>query len=269
MASAFAATVVPGAPLLEIRNAQRSFGGIYALRNINLTILPGERIGLIGSNGSGKTTLFNAITGFVALDDGMIRLRGMPLEASRAHQRARFGIARTFQDSRLFETLTVQENITLATSRGVETHLFGRRERRHVDPQVAALLADVELEQDVALRRPPELPLAVRRRVELARCLALDPWLLLTDEIASGLNAIESRQIFQTLVSVHRKRAEMGMVAIEHKLRVLNDFSDRVVGMEAGAIVLDCSARNFREDADAASFMWSGAGNRESDREIV
>ncbi len=232
-----------GAALLETRGLTVSFGGLQALRDLNFEVYPGEIVAVIGPNGAGKTTLFNAITATVPVTSGDILLEGRSLRGvDPSHVTAR-GIARTFQNVRLFANMTVLENVMVAQHCRTHCGVFGalfctrafRREEAEIRERAEQILGffgsrliGFRLDQPAST-----LSYANRRRLEIARAMATQPKLILLDEPVAGMNPVESAELTRL---VGRLRDEWGfaIVLIEHHMAVVQEVSDRVVVLDGG-----------------------------------
>ncbi len=202
------------------------FGGLAALSGVSFQVAPGQIVGLIGPNGAGKTTLFNVVSGLVRPDRGAVRFRGAPITGLAPFRIARLGIARTFQLVRILPSLTVTQNVLVGL-------YFGARERAGGPGPVEArgLLERVGLEargDDLA----QTLPLADRKRLEIARALATRPALLLLDEVLSGIRAAEARLLMDLIRDI--RAAGTTIVMIEHIMKAIMSLSDRVVVLHHG-----------------------------------
>ena len=228
------------------------FGGFVALDGAGVRVGPGEVVGLIGPNGAGKTTLFNVITGLVVEDAGTVRLGDRDLSHEATHRIARAGLARSFQNLRLFPTLTVRENVALAA-------LSAHRYRRHQP----AVDADTLLERaglgGVAERPAATLDYGSQRRLELARAAALAPAFLLLDEPTSGMSDAEST----AMVDHVRATAELvgaGVLVIDHDLAFITRISDRVLVLANGRPLTEGSPADIRADpAVAEAYLGASA----------
>jgi branched-chain amino acid transport system ATP-binding protein len=226
--------------LLDLTGVQLSFGGLYALRDFSLSVGEGEMVGLIGPNGAGKTTTFNVISGLYPPSKGVVRFRDQDLTGCPAHEMAARGIARTFQNIRLFDRLTVLENVQVASHwrRGYRLWDAAFRNSRFAeaeqgsDEEAEALLATFGL-YERKHERATSLPYGEQRRLEIARALASKPSLLLLDEPAAGMNPAEKEQLIE---QVGRLRDQRGysIVLIEHDMPVIKSVSDRVVALDHG-----------------------------------
>ncbi|MGD9321934.1 MAG: ABC transporter ATP-binding protein, partial [Desulfobacteraceae bacterium] len=216
--------------MLEIREVSKNFGGLRALNDISFQVNEKQIYGLIGPNGAGKTTLFNLITGFLPATGGSIQFLGNELTRLRAHNIARLGVARTFQNIRLFGTMTVEENVMVAQNirarSGVTSlvQFFSTKERGFRD-EVNELLSRMGLWEK---RKEQSLSLAygAQRRLEIARALALEPKLLLLDEPAAGMNEAETEDLLERVQEIRN----MGktVLLIEHDMSVVMGICDYI-----------------------------------------
>ena len=226
--------------LLEVRGVRKSFGSQVVVDSVDLEVSAGEAVGLIGSNGAGKSTLFSIIAGTVSADDGSISLEGRKLP-SRADERARRGIARTFQIVQLFGGLTVLDHLLVALQAhngeaGVFRDLRGNGST--TVPEMTLCMETLELcgIAKLAQAQTTMLSLGQRRTVELARALVARPKLLLTDEPSSGLDESESLRLAHILNSVRRSTG-VAVVIVEHDLATVAAVAERVVALDAGRVI--------------------------------
>lgn len=226
--------------LLEVRGITKSFRGLQALRGVDLTVEEGQILGVIGANGAGKTTLFNCIAGAYRPDAGSVRLDGLDVTGLPAHQLARRGMVRTFQLMRPFSSMTVLENVTVATmSRGVRGERAARLEAvRVIERTGLAEWVD---------RPAATLPTAVQKRLELTRALALRPRVLLLDEVLAGLVPAERESVLDLLASL-RDEDGVTMVFVEHIMAAIRRLSDAVVMMDQGAVLASGDADTVLSD---------------------
>jgi branched-chain amino acid transport system ATP-binding protein len=257
------------APLLELSGVGVTFGGLDAVRAVDLQVHDGEIVSLIGPNGAGKTTVFNVITGLYAPRTGDIRLDGESIGGLPPHAIARRGVARTFQTLRVFLNMTVEENVMAATyGRTRSTMLQSvlrtpamRREERTVRRRARETLGffgdrllGYRLEQPAY-----SLSYANRRRLEIARAMATDPRLLLLDEPAAGMNPQETSQIAE-LIGRLRDEAGYTICVIEHDMHVVDTISDRVVALDHGMKVAEGSFEQVAADpAVVEAYLGKGA----------
>jgi branched-chain amino acid transport system ATP-binding protein len=208
-------------PLLELSNVTRRFGGVVALDDVSLTVQPGEIAGLIGPNGAGKTTAFNVITRLYRPESGEITFDGESLLRTPPHKIVRRGIARTFQNVELFQTMTVLENV-----------LVGAHTRRHGRARARDVLEYVEIE-DLAERPATGLSFGTLKRIELARALVAEPRLLLLDEPAGGLSHEEVERL-AAFIKRTRDRFELTVLLVEHHMNLVMRISDSVTVLDFG-----------------------------------
>jgi branched-chain amino acid transport system ATP-binding protein len=216
------------AALLEVENVSRRFGGIVALDGVSLDAGENEIVGLIGPNGAGKTTLFNVVTRLYGPDAGELRFAGRSLLRTPAHRIVRRGIARTFQNVELFDTMTVRENVRVGGRHGDEAL------------EVAELAP-------LAGRVAASLPHGTRKRVELARALASRPRLLLLDEPAGGLDHEEVERL-ATLIRRIRAELELAVLLVEHHMNLVMGVSDRVHVLNFGRRIASGEPAQVRND---------------------
>jgi branched-chain amino acid transport system ATP-binding protein len=213
--------------MLEARGVQMHFGGAKVLAGIDLTIAPNRLLGLIGPNGAGKTTLFNILTGFLRPTGGAILFNGREITGMAPEKRAMLGLARTFQLVKAFEHLSVLENVmvgafaTTSNTRTARTEAFGALERVGL--------------ADQAQQRPTTLPLPDRKRMELARCLATRPKMLLLDEVMCGLNPTDMEQMIDLIKSL--RAGGMTIVIVEHIIAAIAELADDLVVLASGQIL--------------------------------
>ena len=226
------------APLLQVEDLSKRFGGFMALDAINLDVAAGARLGLIGPNGSGKSTLVNCLCGTLRNDAGRVRFEGTVMDGFSAHQRTRLGMARSFQLPRPFTSLTVAENLRIPLLYTVGVRRGHHVSRAEIVAREAELLGLVGL-ADKAARLPRDLSQVEMRKLELARAMAAEPKLLIADEAMAGLSHAEVDDILALL----RRLNETGItiILIEHIMRAVMSFSDRLVVLVAGRKIADGS----------------------------
>jgi ABC-type branched-subunit amino acid transport system ATPase component len=243
-------------PLLELDHLSLAFGGLRALRDLDLTVEHGEIVSVIGPNGAGKTTLFNVITGVYSPSGGDVKFDGRSIAGWRPDRITRLGIARTFQSLRLFLNMTVIENVMASTYGGTKAtpaEQILRLPRARREEREARWLAEQTLSffgQRLAGYRWEQpaysLSYANRRRLEVARALATKPKLLLLDEPAAGMNPNETHEVTQ-LIGRLRDELGVGILVIEHDMHVVAGASDRVVALDYGLKIAEGS---FQEVAN-------------------
>lgn len=225
--------------ILNIKGVNKRFGGLQALTEVGVKILQGQIYGLIGPNGAGKTTFFNVITGLYQPDTGTFELDGKPYSPSAPHEVAKSGIARTFQNIRLFGEMTVLENVMIGrhvrTHQGVLGAIFrhpaARREEAEIRQRAYELLEFVGIAR-FANRTARFLSYGDQRRLEIARALATDPKLLALDEPAAGMNATEKLALRELLVKI--KAEGKTVLLIEHDVKLMMGLCDRMTVLEYG-----------------------------------
>jgi branched-chain amino acid transport system ATP-binding protein len=224
--------------IVAARGLTRRFGGLLALDGIDLDIPAGIVQAIIGPNGSGKTTLLNALSGASHADAGSIRLDGAEIIRLKPHRIARLGLARTFQNIRIFSDLSVKENVMVAACHA-PTSLFGiitaSTRQKKFEAEIEAR-ASRSLEMVDLLRRADDragqLPYAQQRLLEIARALASSPKVMLLDEPAAGMNNTESMSLLQTIASL--KASGITIVLVEHNVRLVMGISDRIAVLDFG-----------------------------------
>jgi branched-chain amino acid transport system ATP-binding protein len=236
-----AAETPPEDALLLASDVSKSFGGLHAVSEVSFWIPERSIVSMIGPNGAGKTTFFNMLTGLYRPTSGRIAYRGRDITAKRPDRIMALGIARTFQNIRLFGTMTALENVLVGEHSRMKAGLFGsilrtpgvRREEKVAHQKAAEVLEYVGLPGRVFDMLAVNLSYGDQRRVEIARALASDPALLLLDEPTAGMNADESQQLVQF---VRRLRDERGVAVllIEHDMKVVMELSERVTVLDHG-----------------------------------
>jgi branched-chain amino acid transport system ATP-binding protein len=226
-------------PIISARGVTRRFGGLLALDGVDLDVPAGIVQAIIGPNGSGKTTLLNALSGASHADSGSIRIADQEIFRLKPHRIARFGLARTFQNIRIFTNLTVLENVMVAAACKAPASLLdilvsSRRQKAH---EAAIEQAAREALQTVGLGgrandRAAQLPYAQQRLLEIARALATQPGVLLLDEPAAGMNMTESMTLLATIAKLKDKG--ITVVLVEHNVRLVMGISDRVAVLDFG-----------------------------------
>jgi branched-chain amino acid transport system ATP-binding protein len=230
--------------ILNIAGVNKRFGGLQALTEVGIQIAKGQIYGLIGPNGAGKTTFFNVITGLYQPDTGTFELDGKPYSPSAPHKVAKAGIARTFQNIRLFGEMTALENVMVGrhvrTHQGVFGAIFRHRTARAEEAAIRAraqeLLDFVGIGQ-FGNRTARYLSYGDQRRLEIARALATEPRLLALDEPAAGMNATEKLALRELLVKI--KAAGITILLIEHDVKLMMGLCDRISVLEYGKLIAE------------------------------
>jgi branched-chain amino acid transport system ATP-binding protein len=240
-------------PLLRLENVTMQFGGVTALNNVTFDVKPQEILGLIGPNGAGKTTVFNVITGVYQVSSGVISFQGGSLAGKKRYKITKSGIARTFQNIRLWGDMTSLENVMTATDThkksGLLSGLFGmpisRREERRDKARAQELLDFIGI-GEYSDRLAKNLPYGVQRRLEIARALGTEPKLLLLDEPAAGFNPAEKVELADTIRRI--RDAGYTVLLIEHDMSLVMKVSDRVVVLDFGQKIADDVPQKIQED---------------------
>jgi branched-chain amino acid transport system permease protein len=234
----------PGRGALEIRALSKHFRGVRALDEVSFRVEPGQIHGVVGPNGSGKTTLFNVVSGLYRATAGEVLMDGQVISGARPYRLSHLGIARTFQNLRLFGELTVRDNVLVALDR-TRTWSIWRyglwqpgvwRQDRALKLQADRLIARFGL-TDYADARPPSLPYGIQRRIEIARAMAVSPRVLLLDEPAAGLNGDEVQQLARIVRSI--RDSGVTVVVIEHNMGLVMSLCERVTVLAGGRVIAD------------------------------
>ncbi len=233
----------PMSPLLEITDLSHHFGGLQAIADFSLGVAEGELVGLIGPNGAGKTTIFNLITGVFRILQGRILFRGEDVSAWPSHRITAAGIARTFQNIRLFKDLSVLDNVRLGAFAQHRYSLFDallrsrtfRMEERHLTRRALELLDRFQLSH-YAATPARHLPYGEQRRCEMARALISGPRLLLLDEPAAGMNHTEAEDLIRIIRELQNE-FHLTIILIEHQMRVVLNLCQRVTVLDFGCTI--------------------------------
>ncbi|MFF5172185.1 ABC transporter ATP-binding protein [Micromonospora sp. NPDC000089] len=246
-------TVRDREPLLEVDHVTLRFGGVVALNDVDFTLYKGEILGLIGPNGAGKTTCFNAMTGIYQPTEGQIRFRGEKISGKKRYQITRMGMARTFQNIRLFPEMTALENVQVGADAHHKTSVISAllrlprhwREEREGREKAERLLEFVGI-----LPRMHEfarnLSYGEQRRLEIARALATDPVLLCLDEPAAGFNPAEKEELLQLIRQI--RDTGVTVLLIEHDMRLVMGVTDRIVVLEFGKKIAEGLPAEVRDN---------------------
>jgi len=240
--------------LLKAVGVSKRFGGLLAVANVDLTVPKAAIHSIIGPNGAGKTTLFNCLTSFTQPSAGEIWLAGSRIDGMRPDLVARRGIARTYQNIRLFPDLTALENIMVGVESRMPETLVGtmlstpahRRRVRAITARANELLVELGL-SGRGDRLAKQLAYGDQRRLEIARALAIEPVLLLLDEPAAGMNPVESRAMMQ-LIRELRDRRGLSILLIEHQMRVVMGISERILVLDHGTAIAEGTPAEIRND---------------------
>jgi len=229
--------------LLEIKNVGISFGGLRAVSNVNAALEPGELIGLIGPNGAGKTTLFNMLTGVYKPTEGDILFEGKSIAGLKPYDITKRGVARTFQNIRLFKELTVLDNVKIPYHIHAKHSMFASASRLPSHYKGEAEITEKAMEclevfglQDKRFELARNLPYGQQRRLEIARALAAKPRLLLLDEPAAGMNPHETHDLME-LIHFIREKFNLTVLLIEHDMSLVMGVCERIYVLDYGRVI--------------------------------
>jgi branched-chain amino acid transport system ATP-binding protein len=263
------------APILSVRDLSLRFGGVKALAGVSFDVAPGSITAIIGPNGAGKTSLFNCVSGFYRPASGTVLLKGRDIGRLSAPERAKAGLARTFQNIALFRGMSVLDNIKLGRHAHLRTGLldallwFGRarREEREVRADIEERVIDFLEINHIRHRPVAALAYGLRKRLELARALAMKPRLLLLDEPVAGMNREETEDMARFILDV-REEWGVTVLMVEHDMGLVMDISDHVVVLNFGQVI----ARGTPAEVSAHPEVvraYLGAGDASAIRERI
>ena len=240
------------APVLEIRGLTQRFGGLTAVNDFSVKLMPGELFGLIGPNGAGKTTVFNLVSGFYQPTEGQILIGGKPTAGLKPHKVTALGVTRTFQNIRLWNDMTVLDNIRVAQHYQLGYgffHAIARskhyREREEQVTKEAEKLLDVFDLKRHAEELPKNLPYGTQRKLEIARALSSHPKLLLLDEPAAGLNSADAKDLIRLIRWIH-DTFDVTIWMIEHHMDVMMELATQIKVIDFGETIADGNPEQIR-----------------------
>jgi branched-chain amino acid transport system ATP-binding protein len=261
------ADIKKGESVLVMNRATKAFGGLLAVKDFDLSLPKGSLQGLIGPNGAGKTTAFNLITGIIPLTSGSIEFEGERIDGLEPYEVTRLGIARTFQNIRLFANLSVLDNVRIAYhahsgySLGdslLRTRRYAEKERELTEKAIDFL--SIFKLQDIAGEIARNLPYGQQRRVEIARALACDPSVLLLDEPAAGMNP---REILELMDLIHfiKDRFDLTILLIEHQMRFVMGICEYITVMDFGEVIARGTPKEIQDNETVIeAYLGKGAG---------
>jgi len=235
-------TAVADKHILEIKGLSKSFGGTVAVNDFNAHVEEGQIVGIIGPNGAGKTTIINIISRIVKQDSGTIILDGVPVDHYSKYRIAHAGFGRTFQNIRLFTSLNAQENIML-----VLKERYPRMKEKELRQRSEKLMNDFGWTDPLDVN-PGGLPYGTRRKLELIRAMALEPKILMLDEPAAGMNAVEIQELIEYIREI-REKHRIGIIIIEHRMEVIYNLCDYVYVQAFGKTISQGTSTEVTSDA--------------------
>jgi len=242
--------------ILEVDELGINFGGLRAVNDFSMKIEEGQLYGLIGPNGAGKTTVFNMLTGVYTPTDGTVKLEGKKINGMKPYAITRLGIARTFQNIRLFKDMTVKENVLVALDTQANYGLFSGmfklpnslKQEKDMDQEAMSLLEVFHLEKD-ADKLAKNLPYGKQRELEIIRALGAHPKLLLLDEPAAGMNPQETKNLMETIRLV-RDRFNIAILLIEHDMKLVMGICEKISVLNYGMLLAEGTPEEIRTNPD-------------------
>ena len=240
--------------ILELKNVSKSFGGIHAVSDVSLSLEKGSVNSLIGPNGAGKTTIFNLITGIYTVDGGEILLDGVNIANKKQHIITAAGVARTFQNIRLFQGLNVLENVMTAydphSAYMLPSAMLGLPKKRRLDRknrEDSMHFLEITGIVDYAAENPNNLPYGLQRKLEIARALATNPKVLLLDEPAAGLNSAEIVDLIDLIRQLNETMG-LSIILIEHRMQIVMELSQHIYVMHFGKMLTEGTPEQIQND---------------------
>lgn len=240
--------------ILRTDNIIKRFGGLTAVSELSIDLHKNEIVGLIGPNGAGKTTAFNMITGVYQPTEGSVYFDGNDITGIKPHEITKLGVARTFQNIRLFKDLTVLDNVLIANHLRINSNIFQsvlrtsnyRKEEKHMYEKSMHLLSEVGLD-DLMYEKSSNLPYGKQRKLEIARALATDPKVLLLDEPAAGMNPQESIELMDFIHDI-RDRFDLSILMIEHHMQVVMGICEKIYVLDYGVTIAKGNPEEIQND---------------------
>jgi branched-chain amino acid transport system ATP-binding protein len=243
-----------GKTILKLENVTMKFGGLTAVNDVSLTIEERDLVAVIGPNGAGKTTLFNTITGIYTPTSGVVTFNGIDLKDIKSSEISKLGIARTFQNIRLFKNSTVLDNIKIAKHSRVRYNIIDGllrnkefiAEEKKIEKESMSLLELFHLDSKAHLLAK-NLPYGEQRKLEMARALATEPKLLLLDEPAAGMNPTETKELTE-LIHFIRDQFNIAIILIEHDMRLVMEIAEKIFVLDYGNLIAKGTAKEIQND---------------------
>ena len=251
-------------PVLDVRNLGIDFGGLTAVDSFNITIGPTEISGLIGPNGAGKTTIFNLLTGVYQPTRGSVLVNGIDIKGMPVYKVNKLGIARTFQNIRLFNDMTVQDNVKVGLHNQIRYNMWtgilrlpAFKEKEHeMNREAMKLLKIFDLDKE-ANYKASQLPYGKQRKLEIARALATNPKLLLLDEPAAGMNPNETEELMHTIHSV-RDQFGVAILLIEHDMNFVMGICEEITVLDYGRVIARGDGKSIRNNPKVIAAYLGG-----------
>ncbi|MCX7653538.1 MAG: ABC transporter ATP-binding protein [Fervidobacterium sp.] len=255
--------------VLKMEHVTKRFGGLVAVSDFNLDLKEGELLGLIGPNGAGKTTVFNLITHVFPVSEGKMEFYGQDITKLNTDKIIRLGVARTFQNIRLFSNMTVKENIMTAFHAHLKSDLFTsifflpkyQREEEYIKDKTWELMKEVGIEH-LADYKSSSLPYGLQRKLEIARALATNPKLLLLDEPAAGMNPDETLELNQLILRI-RDKYKLTIIVIEHDMKVIMNICERIIVLDHGVTIAEGTPEEIQKNPLVIK-AYLGAGDEDA-----
>jgi len=244
---------------LEVTNVSKAFSGVRAVNDVSVSVDKGEIISIIGPNGAGKTTLFNLISGIYPVDKGSVKLEGVEMTGKPQHLITKAGIGRTCQNIRLFQGLTVLENVMTANDPNCSYNLLEsminlprRRKQDKENRELSMHFMDIVGIADYANEQPSSLPYGLQRKLEIARALATNPKVLLLDEPGAGLNPAEIVELIALIRRLH-ETLDLGILVIDHRMKLIMELSKYIYVLNFGEMLAQGTPAEIQNNKDVTS----------------